>query len=118
MIFRKQQEHCKCVWENKKDAIHAKHERFELHDTDAVILVDATIAINSLNRGNAHRNFQYLCPSISIALINTYSENVNVFIDGHTLSSREGTTQGAMEMYALVFLPLIYCLSTNAIKQV
>ena len=102
-------------------AIHAIHQLFELSDTDAAILIDATNAFNSLNRENALRNIQYLCPSISIALINTYRENVSLFIDGHTLSSTEGTTQGdplAMAMYALGVLPLIHSLSTNAIKQV
>ena len=49
---------------------------------------------DSLNRENALRNIQYLCPSISVALISTYHENVNLFIDGHTLSSTVGTAQG------------------------
>ena len=31
-------------------AIHAMHERFELADTNAAILVDATNAFNSLNQ--------------------------------------------------------------------
>ena len=102
-------------------AIHAMHELFELPDTDAAILVDATNAFNSLNRENALRNIQHLCPSISIALINTYHDNVSLFIDGQTLSSTEGTTQGdplAMAMCALGVLPLIHSLSSNAIKQV
>ena len=65
-------------------AIHAVDELFELPDIDAAILVDATNAFNSLNRENTLRNIHYLYPSFSIALINTYRENVNLFIDGHT----------------------------------
>ena len=41
-------------------AIHAIHQLFELSDTDAAILIDATNAFNSLNRENALRNIQYL----------------------------------------------------------
>ena len=63
MMFRKQQEHYNCVQDRKQavrlHAIHAMHERFELADTNAAILVDATNAFNSLNRENALRNIQY-----------------------------------------------------------
>ena len=58
---------------------------------------------------------------ISTILINTYRDDVNLFIDGEKLLSEEGTTQGdplAMPMYALALLPLINSLSDDAIKQI
>ena len=62
---------------------------FESSETEAIILVDATNAFNSLNRQAALRNanIRHLCPPLS--KINTYREDV---IDGETLLSREGTT--------------------------
>ena len=53
--------------------------------------------------------------------MNTYRDDVNLFIDGEMLLSEEGTTQGdplAMPMYALALLPLINSLSDDAIKQI
>ena len=91
-------------------AVHAMQQLYESPDTEAAILVDATNAFNSLHRGNALRNIQHLCPSLSTVLINTYHEDVNLYIDGVTLSTEEGTTQGdplAMAMYAIGILPLI-----------
>jgi hypothetical protein len=75
---------------------------------------------HSLNRENALRNIQHLCPSLSTVLINSYREDVNLFIDGETLISAEGTTQGdllAMAMYAIGIPPLIKSLSSEGIAQ-
>ena len=102
-------------------AVHAVRQMFESPDAEAVILVDASNAFNSLNRENALRNIQHLCPSLSTVLINTYREDVHLFIDGETFMSEEGTTQGdplAMAMYAIGILPLIRSLSNESIKQV
>ena len=99
--------------------VHAVRQMFE--SAEAVILVDASNAFNSLNRENALRNVQHLCPSLSTVLINTYREDVYLFINGETLMSEEGTTQGdplAMAMYAIGILPLIRSLSNESIKQV
>ena len=76
-------------WTGCEAAVHAVRQMFE--SAEAVILVDA---FNSLNRENALRNIQHLCPSLSTVLINTYHEDVHLFIDGETLMSEEGTTQG------------------------
>ncbi|KAL5487297.1 hypothetical protein EMCRGX_G019880 [Ephydatia muelleri] len=38
-------------------------------------------------------NIQHICPVISTILINTYRDDVNLFIDGEMLLSEEGTTQ-------------------------
>ena len=83
---------------------------FDDDKTEAIMLVDATNAFNSLNRKSALLNIRSLCPPLDSVLINTYRENVDLFIDGETLHSQEGTTQGdplAMAMYALGTLPLI-----------
>ncbi len=65
---------------------------------------------NSLNRHTALRNILELCLSLGRVLVNTYRNNINLFIDGKTIVSREGTTQGdplAMAMYLLGVIPLI-----------
>ena len=88
---------------------------------DAVILVDASNAFNSLNRAAALHNIQYLSPSFSTILINIYRMDINLYIDRHTLHSEEGTTQGdplAMPMYALGVIPLISALSMENVQQV
>ena len=101
-------------------AIHAMRDIFE-NNADAVLLVDATNAFNSLNRENALRNIRTICPSLATVLINTYREDVPLYIDGQTLFSQEGTTQGdplAMAMYALAVTPLINKLQDPNVKQV
>ncbi len=60
--------------------------------------VDASNAFNSLNRQTALRNVRVLCPSIS------YRQDTELFVDGSTLLSQEGTTQGAMPMYAIALM--------------
>lgn len=55
-------------------AIHAMKEIFHDDDTEAVILVDAENAFNSLNRQAALHNIRYICPPFAPILINTYRE--------------------------------------------
>ena len=83
-----------------KAAVHAMRQ---VYDSQQTLLVDASNAFNSLNREAAPHNIQQLCPSLSKIIINTYREDSQLFIDGSTLYSQEGTTQGdplAMAMYA------------------
>ena len=75
-------------------AAHGMRSLFSCDDTEAVLLVDATNAFNSLNRQAALRNIQHLCPSLSNILINTYREPTELFVDDQVLWSEEGTTQG------------------------
>ena len=101
-------------------AVHAIHKIFKEEETEAVLEVDATNAFNRLNRQSTLQNIRVLCPSLATALINTYRNNAELFIDGESVLSREGTTQGdplAMGMYALGILPLIRKLDHLA-KQV
>ena len=91
-------------------AVHAMNLAFNSEEANAVLLVDASNAFNSLNRQTALRNIRVLCPSISTILINTYRQDTELFVDGSTLLSQEGTTQGdplAMPMYAIALKPLI-----------
>ena len=95
-------------------AVHSVQTLFDSPDTEAALLVDATNALNSLNRQAALRNIQHLCPSFSTILINNYRTDVALFIDGSTVLSEEGTTQGDPVCHADVrfgCLPLIDCIS-------
>ena len=94
-------------------AVHAVRTIFNSSDTEAVLLVDAT---NSLNRQVALQNIRRPYPPLATILINTYRAPTELFADGDTLLSQEGTTQGdplAMPMYALATIPLIKKLSAT-----
>ena len=70
----------------------------------------ASNAFNRLNRSVCLLDVQHLFPALVVVLINTYRQPAKLFVDGETLQSAEGTTQGdplAMVMYALGPLPLI-----------
>ena len=101
-------------------AIHATRLCFSSPGTEGVLLVDASNAFNSLNRKVALLNIQSLCPSIATILFNTYQDPSQLFVDGSTLYSNEGTTQGdplTMPMYALATLPLIQKLSNPCLPN-
>ena len=100
--------------------IHAMLQLFNHPHTNAVIQVDASNAFNSLNRQTALTNVLHLCPSLAKVLINSYRSDINLYINGETIMSQEGTTQGdplAMAMYAISTVPLIHRLSNETIKQ-
>ena len=102
-------------------AIHYVRTSFQSAEVEAVLLVDASNAFNSLNRNAALHNILYICPSLAKVLVNTYREATELFINDITLSSAEGTTQGdplAMPMYALATVPLIRRLNVaTSVKQ-
>ena len=80
-------------------------------DMNAVLLIDAENAFNSLNRKVMLHNLKFICPIIATSIINCYATPSRLFIVcvGEILSS-EWTTQGdptAMRAYALGILPLI-----------
>ena len=103
-------------------AVHSIRQLFSDPNSEAILLVDATNAFNSLNRQTALCNCLELCPSLGRILVNTYRKDINLFIDGKTIVSREGTTQGdplAMAMYSLGVTPLIRHMSNvPATRQV
>ena len=99
-------------------AVHAMRSIFDADDADAVLLIDASKAFNSLNRAAALHNIIVLFPSIATYAINTYRRHARLFImGGKELQSAEGTTQGdpvAMSLYAVSLQPLIAQLQASA----
>ena len=92
-------------------AIHAMRQIFEHPLMEAVLMVDASNAFNSLNRQVALRNILHICPSIAPAIINSYCSDSYLFIEGEVMHSSEGSTQGdplATAMYTIATLPLIH----------
>ena len=99
-------------------------ETFANEQTNAVILIDAKNAFNSLNRNVALHNIQIACPPFSTIMINTcrHSSRLIVFEAKDTLSE-EGTTQGdnlAMSFYALGLASLLRRLriTTPSVREV
>ena len=91
-------------------AVHAMKSIFEEDETEAILLVDAANAFNNLNRSVALRNIHSMCPPLAKILTNCYRNSSMMFVQGETLLSCEGTTQGdplAMAMFALASVPLI-----------
>ena len=86
-------------------AVHAMQAIFEVDEMDGILLIDATNALNSLNRATALHNIPILCPIISVFAMNTYRFPARLFITGgKEILSAEGTTQGdplSMGVYAL-----------------
>ena len=91
-------------------AIHAMREIFGEEETDAVLLVDAANAFNSMNRRALLQNIKVTCPTLSKFASNNYSSPSRIFISGgKEISSDEGVTQGdpaAMALYSIANAPL------------
>ena len=87
---------------------------YEDQSAEAVLLVDASNAFNSINRNVFLHNVDVICPSVARYVKNCYSVNSRLFITGGgEIQSMEGTTQGdpaAMVIYAIAIIPLILML--------
>ena len=103
-----------------KAAIHAMKRIFEDSHTDCTLLADASNAFNRLNRQVALHNIQSLCPSLAATIVNTDRCPARLQVDGDSVYSREGTTQGdplPMLMYALGMMPLLQRAAEAGAKQ-
>jgi len=103
-------------------AIHARRRIFDADETDAVLLIDASNAFNTLNRAATLHIIRVLCPTLASYVINTYRQPACLFITGgEELIPAEGTTQGdplSMGLYATSLQPLIRrLLVSSAAKQ-
>jgi hypothetical protein len=88
---------------------------------EAALFVDETNTFNSLNRASTLINVQTICPAVAPFLINTYRSPGTLFVDGSSILSVEGTTQGdpfSMVMYAIGVTPLINHLEPIDVQQV
>ena len=98
-------------------AIHAMKKMFDNQHTDAVLLVDAANAFNSLNRNVFLRNIGITCPIIATYVRNCYSIPARLFVIGGTeIKSNEGTTQGdplGMAIYAIATTPLLDAMANS-----
>lgn len=103
-------------------AVHALHLMFEEEDCDAILLVDADNAFNRINRKVFLHNIRIVCPLIATYVINCYSRNTRLFINGgKEIKSSEGTTQGdpaAMTIYALGTLPFLCAITSYDTRQI
>ena len=71
-------------------AVHSVRKLFEKDTTEAILLVDASNAFNSLNRANALMNIRTVCPAFSTIMINVYRDSTELFLGAtHCFPKRE-----------------------------
>ena len=103
-VFEGQEAGCESI-------IHAMQAIYEDETCEAVLLVDASNAFNSINRNVFLHNVSIICPAIAVYVKNCYSLHSRQFIiGGNEIRSCEGTTQGdpiAMAVYAIAIIPMI-----------
>ena len=91
-------------------AIHAMRELYDDKECEAVLLVDALNAFNTLNREAMMHNIGILCPTLTTFGQNTYRQSAHLILsDRSMITSEEGTTQGdptALAMHALGLVAL------------
>ena len=68
-------------------AVHAVRALFQSDENEAVLLVDASNAFNSLNRQVALHNIMRLRRPLANILINTYRELTELFVNEEVLLS-------------------------------
>ena len=96
-----------CVGQNAgaEAAIHAMCDLFQEDETEAVLLIDADNAFNSINRKTMLHKIPIKFPILSTFVSNCYLVPAQLFILGNKdIKSKKGTTQGhttAMTAYAL-----------------
>ena len=96
----------------------AMHEIYEDQLSEAVLLVDALNALNSINRNAFLHNITIICPPLARYVRNCYYTNTRLFIiGGGEIQSMEGTTQGdptAIALCAIAIISLVLVLVAQA----
>ena len=102
-------------------AIHAMKLQYDEDDCEAVLLIDASNAFNSLNRKVALHTIRKRCPAFYSFLNNCYKIPTELYVvdsdrNKEMIHGSEGATQGdpaAMAMYSISIQPLIHHLTVN-----
>ena len=104
----------------REAAIHAMHKIFESNETEAILIVDAENACNSINPKALLHNIEYLCLTIATFLYNCYAISARVFIiGGKEIRSREGTTQETQQQWQrMPYFYRHYSIISNPSKEV
>ena len=101
-------------------AIHTLRDHYSKTSADAILLIDAENAFNSLNRKLALKNMENTCLSLLTAIKNSYFNPSKLFVNkkNNLLSRRDnpGDPLG-MAMYGLAIIPLIKLLSVDDVTQ-
>ena len=63
-----------------KAAPHAMQNVFQFNSSEALLMVDAENAFNSINRKALSHNIRYICPEISTFIYNCYNVPARLFI--------------------------------------
>ena len=87
---------------------------------DAVLLIDAENAFNTLNRKLALKNIENTCPFLLTAIKNSYSNPSKLFVNKKPSALKKGQPRGkplAMAMYGLAIINLIKILSVDDVIQ-
>ena len=87
-------------------AIHATRQAFEHEGSQALLLVDASNAFNSLNRQAAVHNIKKLCPPLYRYIHNTYQTPSDLIISNHT--GEDGYINPKREQSKVMFAPWLY----------
>ena len=110
-------------------AIHAMREIYEEPECEAVLMVDASNAFNTLNRRATIQNIKVKCPIFAKYVENTFKEPAKLYVSdkkttrSQVIVSDEGTIQGdpiSMAVYAIGLSKLQMEIrhETTEIKQV
>ena len=74
--------------------VHTMHEIYEDQSSEAVLLVDASNAFNTINRNAFLHNITIICPPLARYVRNCYYANTRLLIMREDkIQSMEGTTQ-------------------------
>lgn len=98
-------------------AFHTMCSIYECEDTEAALFVDASNTFNQLNREATLINNRVVCPALAPSIINTYRNPSSLYVDGESILSLEGTTQGdplGLAIYAIGVQPLTKQLADHA----
>ena len=104
-MFRKQLEIlqvCAGQHTGAEAAINAVRELYNDKECEAVLLVDASDAFNTLNREAMMHNTGILCPTLTTFVQDTCRQPAHLILsDGSTITSEEGTTAALREKISL-----------------